>query len=105
MTPEEIGMTHFGIALRDNGFSHAKTAEELTNKTMAAVAVGIRAAVEAEREACALAADSIANDYWDMFKGRGKHAPNNPMRADPYADGASHGAEESAAVIRHRGNA
>lgn len=69
------------------------------------IAAAIRAAVESEREACALAADSIANDYWDMFKGRGKHAPNNPMRADPYADGVSHGAEECAALIRHRGDA
>ena len=92
MTPEEIAKS---IAV-DWG---------MTLETQRDIEARIRAAIEAEREACALAADSIANDYWDVFKGRGKHAPNNPMRADPYADGVSHGAEESAAVIRHRGNA
>lgn len=68
MTPEEIGMAHFGISLRDSDFAHIKTPEEMTEKTMAAVMRGIQMAIEAEREACAQTAESCdcagINDIW-----------------------------------------
>ncbi len=62
MTPEEIGMAYFGISLRDSDFAHLKTAQELTDKTMAAVMLGIQRAVQAEREACALVCDKRGQD-------------------------------------------
>ena len=52
MNPEEIGMAFFGLSLRDSDFAHIKTAQEMTDKTMAAVTTGIRMAIQAERERC-----------------------------------------------------
>lgn len=51
-------------------------------------------------EEAAKACDEIESDRFDAYKGRGKHAPNNPDRADPYMNGKSDGAGECAAAIR-----
>lgn len=50
-----------------------------------------QARAEALREAAKIC-DDIGQDYRDQYKGRGQYEPNNPHRADPYADGAADGA-------------
>jgi hypothetical protein len=59
-------------------------------------AQGRAAGIEEAAKVC----ENIAQDHWDQYKGRGKHAPNNPRRADPHADGCSDGANQCADDIR-----
>lgn len=44
--------------------------------------------------------EEMEGDMFDQYKGRGKHAPNNPYRADPYMNGQSDGAGQCADAIR-----
>lgn len=55
---------------------------------------------DAALERAAVICEEIAQDHWDQYKGRGKHAPNNPRRADTHADGCSDGANQCADAIR-----
>jgi len=68
----------------------------------ATIAAAIRAAIAAEREACALVCNAIADDKLAHFKGHSPHAPNNDHRADTYTEGESSGAELCAIGIRAR---
>ena len=74
----------------------------MTMETMRDLEERFRAAVEAEREACAQVCAAIAEDQHDQYKGRGAHAPNNPGRADPHVEGQSDGAWLCESAIRAR---
>ena len=55
---------------------------------------------DAALEEAAALCDAISRDYRDQYKGRGKHAPNNPNRANPHCDGLADGAGECEEAIR-----
>jgi hypothetical protein len=58
-----------------------------------------RAAVEAEREACARVCDAQAIERWALYKGR----PPYTSRSSDYVQGESNGADRCADAIRARG--
>lgn len=60
MTPEDAGSEAYMAAFRSD-FPQALTHTEAGNRLTNAVLIGIRAAIEAEREACA----QVANDLMD----------------------------------------
>lgn len=64
--------------------------------TMAAANAARNDVLEEAAQVC----DVIASDKYDQYKGRGKHAPNNPNRADTYTNGESDGAGECAEKLR-----
>jgi hypothetical protein len=51
-------------------------------------------------EEAAKLCDEICSDYWDQYKGRGKHAPNNPNRANSHTEGVGDGADMCSDAIR-----
>lgn len=61
-----------------------------------------KASAEAEREACAKACDTVAENKWALYKGRAPCCGNEDGRAHPQTQGESIGAEECAAAIRAR---
>ncbi|MDQ1921291.1 hypothetical protein [Massilia pseudoviolaceinigra] len=67
----------------------------------------IKAAADVRKaalEEAAVLCGEIHSDYRDKYKGRGRHAPNNPGRANPYYDGMSDGASECEDAIRSLNN-
>lgn len=55
---------------------------------------------DAVLEEAAQICDGINTDCFDQYKGRGKHAKDNPHRADTHYDGMSNGAAACADAIR-----
>lgn len=70
------------------------------DSTIAALKEQLAGARNAALEEAAKACDAMESDMFDRYKGRGKHAPNNEFRADPYMNGQSDGAGQCAAAIR-----
>lgn len=64
---------------------------------------GWEAGQSAEREACVMVCDEIAEDKWALYKGRPPYKGNEAGRADPHYQGMSDGASECGAAIRARG--
>ncbi len=65
-----------------------------------AVAQMVQEAVQAEREACAVVADTLETEWWGEYKNI-----MSPHAYDPQYQGMSDGAGEVAAAIRARGEA
>jgi hypothetical protein len=74
--------------------------KDLVARIVVLVQAEVNAAIAIERERCARVCDDISVDRWQQYKGQGRHAPNNPHRADPFMDGQSQGADACAAAVR-----
>ena len=59
-------------------------------------------AVEIEREECAKLCDELAEDRWNLYKGRSPYSGREDGRANPQTQGETIGAECCAAAIRAR---
>ena len=90
-------------APREDWNSTAWVFGEETLERFAALVAALVAA--AEREACAMVADSISEDQWALYKGRPPYTGKELERASDYTQGKSDGAEVCAAAIRARGDA